>query len=270
MSVVLLLARQRSGTGALNTIFHKIDGVVPLGEVLHPNWRGVGNLLRRDEDRSFHGWVSSRTSGPVRHDQLAELFGEYISELESNSSINVVDIKLNSLNAFQPSFRSITLPPWILSEFMRRKTPIIWLRRENVIECWVSGLVAHANQIWHTTDVGRLVHSKVAVDMTELRNFVQSAYREERYVGEILTDYSPLLSITYEESFQRDGTLSDAAQEKIAAFIGVDRERFPKQPSIVKQTSWALDEKVENYKEVEEYGRWIREAFDGALRANRF
>jgi hypothetical protein len=105
--------------------------------------------------------------------------------------------------------------------------------------------------------------------MFELRGFVQSAYQEEEYVGEILTDYSPLLSITYEESFQRDGTLSDAAQEKIAAFIGVDRERFPKQPSIVKQTAWTLAEKVENYKEVEEYGRRIREAFDGALPVKR-
>jgi 2-polyprenyl-6-hydroxyphenyl methylase/3-demethylubiquinone-9 3-methyltransferase len=258
------LARQRSGTGALNTIFHKIDGVAPLGEVLHPDWRGLGNIFKGYEDSSFHGWVSRRASGPVRHDQLAELFGEYISELETHSSINVVDIKLNSLHALQPSFRSITLPPWILSEFMRRKTPIIWLRRENLVDCWISGLMAHANQVWHTTDVGCLVHSKVAVDMTELKNFVQSAYQEEKYLEGLLSGYSPLLSITYEETFQRDGMLSDAAQEKIAAFIDVDRERFPRQPSIAKQTSWALEEKVENYREVEEYSRWIRGAYDGA------
>lgn len=239
MSVVLLLSRQRSGTGALTSILEQHPNISYCGEVLDPSCKG----------RPFFKWIDDKGEVLKTSYEACNHFKDYIGDLLAENSINIIDIKYNSLSALSPPFYSISGTPWILDYLSRIPVPIIHLKR-NLIDCYVSGKIAEKSGVYHTSDQNDIKKSTITVDTKSLINFYKESLLENRIVDNFFGKYGFSCSIDYENCFCDDGSASDYAIDSISNLLKLDLSGLERKSKLLKQTSYNLSEKIDNVEEV--------------------
>ncbi|MEM7527255.1 MAG: hypothetical protein AAF416_06205 [Pseudomonadota bacterium] len=239
----LLLARQRSGTGALGSILDVQPALKYLGEIFHPD-----NLEREENFFRFLRFRVGEDLDEALPQSGPELFDAYIAEQRARypGCLPIIDVKYRSLHHLGGGWRGLVEAPWMLRHAAACGAPIIHLTRNNFVESFVSGRLAEANRVWHARSAEEARVTSTVVDIRALSHYIETT-REEVALVERWLQAIPKLraeTIDYGTLFDRSGALDETIANRLASLLGVAAFR-DRQPRFVKQAP-RLEHAVEN------------------------
>lgn len=246
MSICVLLARQRSGTGALGSVLDQHPELHFVGEVFHhdavdtePNYfHFLREMVARDPKMAFPGAAAER---------LDAFFAYLQGRLPKEKT--VVDIKYRSTHHFNGFWHGIADDPALFRLLEAREVPIIHLTRRNVLKTYVSGLLADANRVWHARSPDELKSHTVRLNPAQTIGHLNAVRNEIDRVFHALRRYPAIVTIDYAELFDTRGELSPCVERKLCHLLGI-APFTARRPVFVKQVSDDLSGVIENYEEI--------------------
>lgn len=234
MTFSVMLARQRTGTGALNTLFGSSLDITCTEEIFAPHIHNEHSLssLAADFD-CLH---------------LADATQLLLNRFAADTRHFLLDVKLNSLNFMSPPFRSFVHRPWLLDLFAKHSARIICVDRNPVFQ-WVSGRLAEKTNTWHAFSGAKLPTERIEINIGELQGFLEQCQNEDAKLQDWLKDFR-VLKLCYEEVFRSDdfGNTID----KVAEFLEIKRlagwEKA--KPKTIKQVPADLSQVVINFSDL--------------------
>jgi hypothetical protein len=259
--VVILLARQRSGTNALRDVLDSHRDVFCLPEVFQAE---PSPKARFEVEANYFNFLDSRRDSIKQvltsEDVQAELFLDYLRFLNTFSEKRyvVVDIKYNSAHNVDGPWRDIGGAPTLFQLIRRNEMRVLNLTRVNYLRYYLSWIKTERTRKYHLHATGSDAPAKVedeglAVDLDDLLFRLELCRSEDRLVKRVLGGYPGYMAIEYEELFPRIGAPpSENVLGQVAGWLGIEAE-FPKsQPRYRKQSVLPLSEAITNYDEVAE------------------
>lgn len=248
MALHILLARQRSGTGAFGSLIDQHPEIRYLGELFHPGeierqhnyFNFLLNAIKQNPERGLPG------ANEINHQE----FFEYVENLEKKSNI-FVDVKYSSTHHFDGYWHAPLDIPFFLQLCKRNDRKIVHLKRRNYLKTYVSGLLAERNKIWHAKQNDTIKITSLQLNSKELLDYLRSITHQVEHFESYLSKYPQIMTLEYENLFQASGTLADDVIENLSAFLEVDEAAFRTiKPFFVKQASDDLSVVIENYDEI--------------------
>lgn len=237
----LLIARQRSGTGALGTVLDRHRALHYLGEVFHPsNYGQTKNYF------SYYKVALERDPELCLPDRVEERLKGFLDTIREPGVTPIVDVKTNSLHHLSPGWHGPTSEPWLISHARNNDAPIIHLTRRNLAEVFVSGRLAEANAVWHAKEASEVKVKSAEIDPTQMLRFIQHAELEDAFVARCLSGHSSLVTLDHSEAFDDEGNLKGEYAEEIANAFKVAPFTILS-PAFVKQAPRDLRESIENF-----------------------
>ncbi|MGH6889583.1 MAG: hypothetical protein ACREHF_10345 [Rhizomicrobium sp.] len=248
MPLNVLLARQRSGTGALGTVLDQHPDIKYMGEVFHhdaigrpPNYFWfIRRKLEKDPD------IILPNEGPRRFDSYAKFLQNRCPRTHA-----VIDIKYASTHHFNGHWVGVGEPPTLFKILAARAIPIVHLLRTNYLKAFVSGRLAELNGVWHARKGTEITVRNLHLDIRACLWYIEKQTKQEALIRDILKAYPKRISLTYEDIFTEDGALKESVAEQLAIFFGVTAF-VRRTPVTVKQTSDRLRDVLENFDAVGE------------------
>lgn len=242
--VGFLIARQRSGTGALGSI---LDGHMQLryfGEIFHPD-----NV---NAEMNYYGFLRkeiARDPDSFLPDRAVDIFDNFISSHGDADATSIIDVKYNSLGALNGSWQSPCTPPKLIRLAKDRSLPVIHLTRNNFAAVFVSGALADANSIWHTKSTDNVKIRDVSINPKRLLNFIRQAVREQETIKSWLSQHSKTITLDYSELFDAQYELREQWRNDLSELFNVGKF-INSRPSFIKQAPNQLSESIRNFDEV--------------------
>lgn len=244
----VLLARQRSGTGALGTILDKHSQLKYLGEIFHPNNVGSANnfftyqleAVKKDPELVL----------PGRGIDLLEGFLDWKADL-IKKQLPIIDAKYSSLHHLCPPMLNPLERPALLTHCVQNKLPIIHLTRENYLHTYISGRLAEANKVWHARSDQEIKVTSIEIDTNRLISYCNQTRTSVNMMQEWLGKRHFVLEIEYANLFNADGSFSDDIKIELEDLLDIDAFEDTT-PVFVKQNKAPLTESIQNYQEVYE------------------
>jgi hypothetical protein len=246
MTIGFLIARQRSGTGALGTVLDQHPQVAYLGEVFHddavnrpPNYFA---FIRSQLETNPKAFLPS---------EAPNNFDKYLESVESQRTkdISIIDVKYNSVHHINSTWYTNSSTPVLILKILRKNLPVIHLIRANLLRTFLSGKLADLNRIYHTSDVTMIRHHHVKLCPIELKAYINEAEEETTAIGKYLAGYERMICLEYSMVFDGHGKLSASAARELEQFLGIDTI-VTRMPVFVKQATASLKESIENYDEI--------------------
>jgi LPS sulfotransferase NodH len=242
--IVCIVARQRSGTTALQAILAHTGRVENFGEIFHTD--------RLEKRGSFFGYCRERKillSDVATAPALAKLVQEYIAHLRALAEDRhvLIDVKYNSWEAVRPAWRYPQEEPYLLAVLKRMEALFIFIQRLDVAAQIVSGHIARANDQWQNLAVDGKSETPLELDIRKIEREARHICAAEVFLSRFLRKYKRVLRFNYETLYE-DGNLSAAAQREISDAIE-EPLKFPAEPPIRKSE---VDKatSVRNYAEI--------------------
>lgn len=257
--IVCIVARQRSGTTALQANLAATGRLHNFGEIFHTD--------RVDKPGSFFGYCASQRillSDAFAPRYLPELCTSYVAHLRDLAGQKhvLIDVKFNSWGVIRPAWRYLHEEPYFLQFLKKQEALFIFIRREDVAEQIVSSHVAKAHDQWQNLE------AEDAVTMSDVN--IGKAVREARLICQSeallwgrLKKYGHRVHFTYEDLYV-EGNLAATAKEAIARELGEDLQ-FPETSPIRKSEI----DKAANIKNYDVAREAIRQASEKASRRNK-
>jgi hypothetical protein len=266
--VVVLLARQRSGTNALRDVLDSHQDVFCLPEVFQAE---PSPKARHEVEANYFNFLDARKDSLKQvltsEDTQGQFFLDYIDFLGrfSEKRFLVVDIKYNSAHNLDGPWRDIGGAPSLFQFIRNNGMRVLNLTRSNYLRYYLSWVKTERTRKYHLHATGsdgavKIEDEGIAVDLDDLLQRIELCGFEDRLVKRVLGGYPGYMAIEYEELFPQIGAPpSEQVLGQIAAWLGIEAE-FPKsQPRYRKQSVLPLSEAITNYDEVA-----------GALRGTEF
>ena len=246
MSLGIMIARQRCGTGALGSVLDQHPAIRYLGEVFHhdavdqlPNYFCFfRELVGRDPDVAL----------PQNSGKRFDLYREYV-ETYAGRANTILDIKYSSLHHFNAHWMGINDAPGLFKVLRDRELPVIHLQRRNHLKTYVSGQLAELNREWHARSTEAVTVRSVEIDPEACIRSINAQTREVTRIERILGAHTNLISLEYADLFDSSGELRHSACVKLAAFFAVE-DFVRKRPAFIKQAPDDLREALLNYREL--------------------
>jgi len=243
MTLCIMIAKQRTGTGALGSILDQHPSISYHGEVFHhdavdkpPNYFWfLRDLVKRNPELIL----------PEANVRRFELYSRYLEERKARLR-TFVDIKYSSLHHFNGHWLGILEPPTLFSILRSKAIPVVHLNRRNHLKSFISGQLAELNNEWHVRSADQITVHSLVIDTKTCLRFIRSKENEQARVRRILENHPRLLNLEYAELFAASGELREDSAAALAGFLEV--EPFEKKmPVHIKQTSNDLTAVIENY-----------------------
>lgn len=243
MKYAILLARQRSGTGALGSVLDKHPELKYLGEVFHP-----GNV---GQEHNFFTFLLEK----VKTDPEAALrdngydvflaFLEKLSEQYSGQTL-IVDIKYRSLHHLDGGWRGLEERPRAITETISRGMPVLHLTRRNALRSFLSGRLAEANKVWHAREDQEVSVTSTVLNIRRMSDYIVTAETETDLINRWIRTYPHKEIFDYDEMFDAEGMVEAGLAARLATLLGVGRFS-DRSPGFVKQAPTDLESAIENY-----------------------
>ncbi len=242
----ILLARQRSGTGALGTILDKHSQIKYLGEIFHPNNVGSVNnfftykleAIRKEPELVL----------PGRGMELLEGFLGWKDGLIKNQ-FPIIDAKYSSLHHLCPPMLNPLERPGLLTHCIQNKLPIIHLTRNNYLHTYLSGRLAEANKVWHARSDSEIKVTSINIDVKQLIFYCNQTKASMNMMQQWLGKRHFVLEIDYADLFDENGSLATSIKEDLEDLLDVEDFKDTA-PVFVKQNTAPLSEAIENFDQV--------------------
>lgn len=243
MKYAILLARQRSGTGALGSVLDKHPQLKYLGEVFHPDNQGQKNnyfthfldMVKLDPEAAL----------PDNAYKVFQSFLEDIAKLHPGKML-VVDIKYRSLHHLDGGWRGVDERPRAITESISHDLPIIHLTRRNALQSFLSGRLAEANKVWHARNNEQIKVNSAVLNIRQLSNYIVSSEREADLINRWTKRYKQLESFDYDEMFDLEGHLDSQIAERLSTLFDI-AAFTDRAPTYIKQAPTDMAEAIENY-----------------------
>lgn len=242
MTTCLLIAQQRSGTGALGTVLDQHKDCKYFGEIFHndsvnsyPNFFHFGTEKLSRENLYLKGHPEQKFASYVR----------YLHEIESKNNF-ILDVKYNSLHHLNGFWQSIIGEPRILTIARKQKFPIIHLSRRNKLRVYISGVLAEKNRIWHARKGDVLLQKSIKIDFEKTIRAIDNLTEESLHMEKLLKNFDYTSYIEYVDLFDQSGALNLFVEKSICSLLQISPFEKRK-PAFVKQTSSDLRDVIKNY-----------------------
>lgn len=256
MAIAVIVARQRSGTHALGTVFDRHPDLAYAEEVFNP--------AKTDKPPAYFWFLNECLKADpalLLPGNAEPRFARYVDLIEAHGTkrYTVLDIKYTSLHHFNGPWHRMTLKPPFFEFLARRQIPVIHITRRNLMRTLASTVIAESTKVYHTDTPTALDFSKYRADPVLVVKALNELALEDLLVEQYLAGYPKLLTIDYREIFE-DGVLSDMAAERMAGFLGI-APFVARKPDFVKQAPARLEDVFENYEDVAKAVRQTRFAW---------
>lgn len=247
-NLIILLARQRSGTGALGSMLDQHSEVRYLGEVFHDN------EIRRTEN--YFNFYLSKVAEDRNHSlpgNAESLFNEYVEFiLAAQKKVNVIlDIKYSSTHHFNGYWHAPYDAPKLFKLAAKKSVKILHLKRKNLLKTYISGRLAEQNKAWHVTDSTVLKVSTLKINTAQLLNYLKATHREVSHFDSALKKYNGVIEVEYSSIFTPEGLPVLPEVKRLSDFLNVSSDEFTNiKPAFIKQADDKLINVIENYEEV--------------------
>lgn len=242
----VLLARQRSGTGALGTILDKHDQVKYLGEIFHPDNVGSSNNFFTYKLKAIK--ENPELALPNRGIELLDGFLDWKADLIKDN-LPIIDVKYSSLHHISNPWLEPSARPHLLSHCIKNRLPIIHLTRENYLHGFVSGRLAEANNVWHARHQDEIKVTSVEINVDILLSHFKQTNASVNLIRHWLGKRFFVHEVEYAELFTPDGSFSSDIRDDLQDLLGIEEFKDTK-PVFVKQNKAPLTESIKNYGEV--------------------
>ncbi len=243
----ILLARQRSGTGALGSILDRHRQLHYLGEILHP-----GNLGQEKNFFTYLSQVLEEDKEAFLPKNRLHVLDKFVDTMREDGVTPILDVKYSSIHHLYGDWQSPLSRPQILNHAEGRVVPIIHLTRKNHAKTFVSGRLAETNAVWHTNDKSAAQIRSIEINPAQLLRFIRNSVRESKLVQKWLAGHPRVVTFDYSDMLDPQGRLTDTICEKLSTTLGIE-SFVEKQPSFVKQAPDSLKESIKNYDEVADH-----------------
>lgn len=249
---IALIARERSGSTALQRILTGPNGFDGLGEPFNYGVLGPYYKFWREKLISDITHLSPNNKRWV--------FDEYIEEKTQASKKGVLfDIKYGNLDqlagSFHPGFlangRSFVRTPSVLKYLFESSAFIIHLSRKNKLRVFVSLQKARKTGVWRLSEWSdastiQKTEGLISVNPEEALSFVEYDLAMSDFVDKALKHYSRQISICYEDFFN-DGKVVPRQLATLLTFLGETTNESCPQLSLIRTNPAPLSETVENF-----------------------
>lgn len=242
LTSVFVVAKQRSGTNLLRRTLATSGLFDDKAEVFHSSgdnryWGYRTNLISEQPSLSF----------PSSENQIKifNLFLEYINK--TSSSCSLIDVKYNSTHNLNPVWHDPTAIPFLFRVLNERNIPVIHLLRENILESYISEIVAQKLNIWITNKEHTTQDTKIKIDTHKMISELKYRQREIETFRTWFSELSTLrtLELKYESLIDENSKFSQEVSDKICDFLGVDDTLSLSIPT--KKITKSLPDLVVNY-----------------------
>lgn len=246
MSVCVLIASQRSGTGALGSVFNQIPELSYVAEIFYKGHIGHYSCyftfylekIRQDPMRAL----------PGHNMQNFKEYLEYLADFHPGKTV-IIDVKYNSTHLLNDFVQQPLGTPAFIRYCYQNNLPVIHLRRDNLLKMVISTLIARKNGVAHTHDLKAIHTPTVRIDPAFLLASLNEAVEQRGFMDKLLPRVERRVDLSYETLFATDGTIAPAARQSMASLLNL--KDFPDlKPAFVKQTRDDLRQVIENYDEI--------------------
>lgn len=268
--LVVLLARQRSGTNPLRSVLDTHPDVVCLPEVFtdHPS-----PDYELEVATNYASFLTERAGNDPRsllvaadHRAYFEDFLEYL-RCFSDTRVLLIDVKYNSAHHVGQYWRFLSEEPFLFTLIKEHGIRVLNLTRRNYLRYWLSEVKAHLTQRWEMFDervvgdrrwfqnkyAGRAAISDLAVhlDVAETLRTLELCRSENALVTASFAGYERYLELDYADLFAEiGGPVSDDALGRICDWLGLSPEFSERRPEYKKQSALPLADTIENFAEL--------------------
>jgi LPS sulfotransferase NodH len=254
---VVMLARQRSGTNALQSVLDTHPEICCSREIFHTepdrfeHLDPATNWFRYLHRAGADAMLAALTSADVLQRTFAEYLGEVAQRLPGR--VRVLDVKYNSTRNLDGPWQPPTGPPALFGFIRRHRLRVLQLRRRNHVRSWISLRSAQRSGEWLGARGGAPgEHVPLHVDTDELLKHLHRSRAEDELVERSFPEGPMRLSLEYEELFPRLGGPAAAGElSRLARWLGVADAFVQQEPEYRKQSVRPLREEIANYDEVE-------------------
>lgn len=247
---VAIIAKARSGTNLLRSLLRQETWIDCVDEVFNDTTQAAlkdhfGPFLAR----SIVGRPTFEPSARAATEILDRYFG-HLRDRHQGQKTTLVDVKEEELRIVDwPSIR-LSDPPRLLSYMRDHGFRFIRLRRRNLLAQLASLKLALTTEVWVRSSTAPTpgAASRVRIDLDTLLGEFQWREREEALVDRWIGDWSPSLTLYYEELAAPDGSFAAGTRARLNQLLG-----RPVSDGIVARTQKLappLSELIENYDEV--------------------
>jgi LPS sulfotransferase NodH len=264
--VIVMLARQRSGTNPLRDVLDSHPDLFCTPEVFHDRPSPDADL---EVETNFFRFVEQHPKGrPSRApdwDQQLEIFRDFLVFLRefTEKRFVVIDVKYNSTHHLNASWKFISAEPTMFPFIRSSHVRVLNLTRRNFLRYHLSQCKAELTQTWAARADRGHRDGRIEVDIPAMARSLELCRSENEVIDRSFENYGRYLNIDYAELFPVIGEpVSDDALGRMAEWLGVV-PTFENVPTYRKQAVLGLRETIKNYEEVEEALRGT--AFDYCL-----
>ncbi len=170
------------------------------------------------------------------------------------------DVKINQIHVADGLYRSPSAPPSFLFQ-MIKNGKVIFLTRDNLLEAYLSGVIAAKSNIWHQNQSVSTERGAKFLDLPAFYVVPEQALWGVNVLEEdiLLTRKwlhlwgDSILRVTYEQLFNGEtGEIDQQQFHRIATFCGLPTH-FPWQSELARSTSVSHLSNVANRDELERY-----------------
>ncbi len=253
-NIIILLARQRSGTNALRSVLethpdiychNEVFSVADRDSLEEPELRHINyfNFIRDDAGRDWN------RLNPENHEKLFLNFLDYL-RCFSMKRFMLIDVKYNNAHFLTESYRW-NLAPYLFYLTKQFGLRVFNLRRGNYLRFVVSTVKAEQSGVWVLDRSEKDYRDrKVHVDIGYLMRQLSYCDAESTMIDNYYSVYENYLALDYDAVFpEPSGAVATDCRKTIANHLGIQPD-FQRQPTYKKQSYLPLEETIENFSEV--------------------
>jgi LPS sulfotransferase NodH len=264
--VIVMLARQRSGTNPLRDVLDSHPDLFCTPEVFHDRPSPDADL---EVETNFFRFVEQHPKGRTARAhswaEQKEIFRDFLAFLRkfTEKRFVILDVKYNSTHHLNASWKFISAEPTLFPIIRGDYVRVLNLTRRNFLRYHLSQCKAERTQTWAARADRGHKDDKIEVDIDAMFLSLELCRAENEVIDKSFEHYGRYLNIDYAELFPVMGEpVSDDALGRVAEWLGLEAT-FQSVPTYRKQAVLGLRETIENYEEVEEALRGT--AFDYCL-----
>jgi hypothetical protein len=251
---IILLARQRSGTNALRSVFETHPDVFCLNEVFSlANKDSEDPFLRQT---NFFNFLTKRVNWDVRAffpDHHEELFLDFLEYLRcfSPKRYIVIDVKYNSVHILLKPFLESMSWPYLFELIMKHHLRVLNLRRRHYLRYILSVQKAFDSRRYSLTpDDSNYSDPVICLDPTYVLLEIEKCYHEDQFIEKRFASYDARLLADYAELFpDTSGRVSDTFLQRFSEWLGIPRS-FENRAGFKKQSYLPLAQTLETFDKV--------------------
>jgi hypothetical protein len=254
--VIVLLARQRSGTWGILSALEQHPDIVKMNETFNPNRR---DSEREDvREQNFYTFMERYADGDVRRllpDRHEDLFTSYLDFLRESakSKYLLIDIKYSTSHLLTAPWSMNATVPYLYELIMRHDMKVMNITRRNYLRFFVSHKKGSKSKQFHIRKKESDSYSDhtVRIPVGPMLRELERCDQENQMIAQAFAGYPSYRAYEYADIFPADapdgiarGFISD-----VTDWLAISDD-FPAVPAFARQSSLPLEETIENYKQV--------------------